>query len=171
MWILVVLTGGSLAIADPPGDVEALRGLWRIKSAKIGTVVVPANMFPTFFPAFKSGVVITADAIFPKDDPAHAMRCRFDASKSPGWLTLENKHLIDHVDASGKKDKVMVAQTSPGIYKIDGDELTLCWSMPDRSPQFDKQGKLIDNGESKVRPESFDGGSRAILFVFERADK
>ena len=165
-----MLAATSLAIADPPSDAEAIRGLWRIKSAKIGEVVVPPTKFPAFFPTFNAGVLITTDAIFPKEHPEYVIRYRFDDPKTPGWLTLENKLVVDHVDGSGKKSKVVVSQTSLGIYKLDGDELTLCWSLPARTPRFDKQDRLIDSGESKVRPESFDG-PRAMLFVFERAGK
>jgi hypothetical protein len=58
-----------------------------------------------------------------------------------------------------------------GVYQLDGDRLTICWSTRNTAPKFDVQGRVTDTGTSKFRPDTLDGGPGTVTFVLKRAAK
>ena len=81
---------------------------------------------------------------------------KIDPSKNPKEITRDEKLVGINKDSNGKDVQVTVTQKHVGIYKVDGDKLTICWSTKNRPPRFDRTGRVIDSGTSKERPDSFD---------------
>ena len=165
--LLAIALPLALVLADPPTDAEAIRGTWELESMKVdGKLLDPKD-------AKSFGIAIGPGTISPSDPSKREQKnlYKVDPSKSPKEITMDLKVKLANTDSNGKDVQRVVPQKMVGIYKVDGDQLTLCWSTKNRPPQFDRTGRIIDSGTSKERPESFDGGPGTVLFVFKRTGK
>jgi uncharacterized protein (TIGR03067 family) len=159
----------AVVVADPPTDAKAIRGTWEFESIKLDGKALTPEQAKQMGP----GIVI-APATISSSDPAHRdvkNLYKIDASKNPKWITMDKTLIGMNKDSSGKDVKRTIVQKQIGIYKLDGDQLTICWSTKNTAPKFDRTGRLIDTGTSKERPASFDGDLGTILFVFKRVAK
>jgi uncharacterized protein (TIGR03067 family) len=118
--------------ADPP----SLIGEWTIESMSLGGKPLPkqANDGPTTITFTKEGTAVAVDKPGAKPDN---VKFTHDPKASPMQIDLE--------EAPGMK--------MSGIYKIDGDTLTMCVSIM---------------GE---RPKSFDPSDSTMLMVLKRIKK
>ena len=159
----------AVLFADPPTDAEAIRGTWEFEKIRINGKVLTAEQAKPFGP----GILISATAISSSDPKSGEVKYpyKIDPSKSPKWITREEKLVGINKDSNGKDVQRVVIQKHVGIYKLDGDKLTICWSTKNRPPQFDRTGRVVDTGTSKERPDSFDPEVGTIFFVYKRAAK
>jgi uncharacterized protein (TIGR03067 family) len=138
---LVVI--GFLMGADQPSDaakkdLEKFQGEWKPEKAQRGGEDAPPELFNKLLIKF-SGSTLLIDSGEARDDKA---AITLDPSRSPA--------AIDIKPVGEGKD------TALGIYKFDGDTLTLCWSR--------RGGERPTEFQSKK-------GSEQILFVLKRQKK
>ena len=159
----------AFVLADPPNDVEAIRGTWEFESIKLDGKPLTPEQAKTFGP----GIVIGPGTISSSDPANRDVKnlYKIDPSKSPPWITMDKKLVGTNTASNGKDVKRVIVQKQVGIYKLDGDKLTICWSTKNQAPKFDRTGRVIDTGTSKERPDSFDPEVGTILFAFKRAGK
>ena len=117
-------------------------------------------------------IIIAADGIAPNDPALKADKSpyKLDPSKSPKWITMDQKMVLANKDSNGKPVQRVVVQKTLGIYKLDGDHLTISWAK-NGPPRFDIRGKVLDTGSAKDRPDSFDGEPNTLVYVLKRAGK
>lgn len=141
--LVVVLLAGAEQTAkdDRPQDREKLQGEWAVVSWEGQGFSLDKDQ------AKKSKLVISGDEWQPTVDGKEAikMKVKLDPTKTPKEVdfTLREKF-------GGQSDFSM-----KGIYKIEGDTLTVCRTM---RPEFD-------------RPMEFKFDERSVLIVFERVKK
>jgi uncharacterized protein (TIGR03067 family) len=130
----LVLTGFALASDDAPKDAEKLQGAWTATSWKRGDAEITRDKVNT-------ELVIRKDAYeFPKG---------INRISSKGMLKIDAaKSTIDFIPEDGPaKGKSLL-----GIYKVEGDVLTLCFSAA-----------------GQARPKEFKTGDRnTVLATYER---
>jgi uncharacterized protein (TIGR03067 family) len=137
----------TLAVENPQDDeakkeVAKLNGTWQItKFIDPSGPPLPDNEFKDGTLEFKDGSLTIRKT---KDDAGQTMTYSVDTSKEPKWIDV-------------KTDRVKVKTV--GIYKLDGDELTLC---------------VVElNGENAkdARPTKFEanGAAKSALYVLKRA--
>jgi uncharacterized protein (TIGR03067 family) len=145
LGVIVLLAAGlGLAAQDKKEGKKAvkLEGTYLIVGIEMGGERIP-DEFLGKAPEEERTVKITADKLISakkgKDD---SISYKIDASKSPAHITTtENK--------DGK------VETSYGIYKLDGDTLTIC---------------MIESGKPEDRPKDFKSAknSRSVLLVLKK---
>jgi uncharacterized protein (TIGR03067 family) len=153
-WLVLVI-GGSLCLATAGADkadpmlkkeLARLEGVWTISEARHGGEVVEESEPEEF--EFKAGKLIVRKG----DRAPITLTLRLDLSTHPklmDWTT----------DPKGKfSDGEKVAE---GIYKLEGNTLTLCYHVRDN--RFAKGN----------RPTEFKSaeGSDAMLVIFRRSAK
>jgi len=140
--VLVILMAGLLAGADSSTqaetktDQDGIQGTWQGVSAEKQGQKAPEERVKAI------QMIISADRfIFKRDDQTHVARYRIDPTRNPKQID------VIPADGSGK------GKTSVGIYKLEGDTLTLCTSPP-----------------GEPRPTEFASGpkSRESLIVLRR---
>jgi uncharacterized protein (TIGR03067 family) len=143
LLLCVALAAGAPGVKDPPKDATIV-GSWRFESLSINGVVVPntkggdADVI-----TFKAdGTYATTRKKFEKPEPDTGGTYKVDAKKSPAE--------IDVTSTIGGKDT-----PTPGIFKIDGDTLTICTADDARPTRF----------------ESVVGGKTSILMTLKRVKK
>jgi uncharacterized protein (TIGR03067 family) len=125
------------ASAADDADLAPLQGSWKVESAKHGGEEMPADMRGKIVLEFKGNKVIAHEEGRPEDPADFSI----DSSKSPKIITVKPQK---------NNSKEMV-----GIYKLDGESLTICMS------------------EGGDRPTTFDSpqGSKIMLIVLKREKK
>jgi uncharacterized protein (TIGR03067 family) len=135
--LVVSLTVGAPLTKDPKPDTVAIVGEWVFESATIGgrPDSPPPGTTWTFTADSKSVLALG------KDYPKLESKYTTDPKKTPAWLDV----------ADGPKGTPLI-----GIYKVDGDTLTLCLG-----------GKVGD------RPTTFEApaGSTTAIMVLKRVKK
>jgi uncharacterized protein (TIGR03067 family) len=130
LGVIVVLAAGlGLAAQDNKDGKKAakLEGTYLIVGIEMGGERIPDELFSKA-PEEDRTIKITADKfISAKKGKDDAISYRIDASKSPA-----------HITTTENKDGKM--ETSYGIYKLDGDTLTIC---------------MIESGKPEDRPKDF----------------
>jgi uncharacterized protein (TIGR03067 family) len=137
-----LLVVGLLMGADQPSDaakkdLEKLQGDWKVEKAQRGGMDAPANVLE------KLTLVVKGDSMTVSEGGVRDEKAAItlDPGKSPA--------AIDIKPARAGRDTVL------GIYKLDGDSLTLCWA---------KDGARPTDFASKE-------GSNHVLFVLKRIKK
>jgi uncharacterized protein (TIGR03067 family) len=143
--LTAALAVGAPALKDPPTKGSGIVGVWAVESVTVGGQARPAKAAPDLRYEF------TADGQW------FARRGDAAVGKSPKVYKADPKADPPTIDAAA----VTPANGAPeppmaGIYKIDGDTLTLCFST--------------GGGERPAKFESPNGG-RAVLIVLKRAKK
>jgi len=126
----------SAAQAEVPADeLKKLQGTWTfvslsmdgkdvsMKKAEVSAFVIKADQLTVLGPKGEQGSLLTIKAL----DPSH----------SPGWIDLSDK------------SRPIVA----GLYKLDGDQFTLC---------------LHHEGDENVRPKEIAAGKNIDIWVLKR---
>jgi uncharacterized protein (TIGR03067 family) len=136
----LALVAGAPAAKDPPKkDTNPLLGEWTGEKAETGGMPLPVPVGGMTMEFKPDGKVVMTDAGKPPEEGGY----KADPKKDP--------HEIDIVPpAAGGKVMTML-----GIYKVDGDTLTVC---------------LAAAGE---RPKKFESaaGQATLLLTFKRAKK
>ena len=126
----------SLTARAADKDHDKIQGTWKIDKAQMGGMDMPADMRDNTKIEFKGDKVIVRRS--DRDDPAEF---KVDSTKSPKTI-----------DVTPKKEG---EKTHAGIYKLDGDTLTIC----------------INHDET--RPTKFESpeGTQTMLLVLKRDKK
>jgi len=154
-WLVLVIAGGLRLVTagadDKAGpalkkELARLEGVWTISEARHGGEVVEGGEPREL--EFKAGKLIVRQG----DRAPITLTLRLDLSADPkvmDWTT----------DPKGKFDDA--DKFAEGIYKLDGDTLTVCYHVRDN--RFAKGN----------RPTEFksDEGSDAMLIVLKRSKK
>jgi uncharacterized protein (TIGR03067 family) len=125
---------GTPKDADVKKDVEKFQGKWTVASIEENGKAAPADEVAKFEVTIK-GDVFTVKI---KDEENKEMTIKVDATKKPA--------AIDLVPKNAKEPTVL------GIYKLDGDTLTICGT-----------------DEKKERPAEFATGKGITTIVLKRA--
>jgi uncharacterized protein (TIGR03067 family) len=144
--VLLALAAGLLLAAEPltggedRSDADALQGTWQVLSQEIAgrTTARPKDM----------KWVVQGDTIsllLGKRGGALRMTFRVDATKSPKQINID-----------GPKKAI-----SFGIYKIEGDELTVCMGVSQPSPTYDKEAK----GDEATRPATLSPEAGTVIVL------
>lgn len=137
-----LLVVGLLLGADPPSDagkkdLEKLQGEWKAEKAQNDGEEAPASLVEKMTVTVK-GESMTIDVGSARDEKA---KIHLDPGKSPAAIDIKPTR-------PGR-------ETILGIYRLEGDSLTLCWAI------------------EGARPAEFasKSGSKHVLFVLKRVKK
>jgi uncharacterized protein (TIGR03067 family) len=155
-------------------DAKLLQGKWRVVSAKDNGLDFPKDRVENMFVVLEKdeirvyveGTKSEQGAKFvidPKQNPKHINFTK--ETRDSEWAEqLPAKLFRRYKWAEGKP--VLAEGQAEGIYKLDGDALTLCWRTTEAK---DILGDKV-SAEQKVRPSVFrsDLYHHQFLFVLER---
>ena len=155
-------------------DAKLFQGKWRVVSAKQNGASVPKDRVEKMFVAVEKDEVrvyvegATAEqaakfTLDPKQDPKHI---DFAGTRDRDWADQPHLKLFRRYKwADGKP--VPADGQAEGIYKLDGDSLTLCWRTTEAR---DLVGGSRQVSEPRVRPGVFQSHLyyHQFLFVLER---
>lgn len=155
-------------------DAKLFHGKWRVVSATANGAPYPHDRVE------KMRVVFDKDSVrvyLKGTNSVQAARFAIDAKPSPKHIDftelVQDREWTDRVDLKLFRrykrvgDEVIVAEGhAKGIYKFDGDRLTLCWRTTEGFEPGAKNNKL------SLRPNSFQSVLyyHQFLFVLERID-
>jgi uncharacterized protein (TIGR03067 family) len=144
----VVLAAGLALAQDKKDDKRPakLEGTYLLTGIEMGGEKLP-DEFVTKGPEGERTIKITADKLIAtKKGKEDAVSYKVDATKTPAHIDVVEKK-------EGGKDQKMY-----GIYKIDGDTLTIC---------------AVESEKPEDRPKEFKTAkdSRAVLMTLKRKDK
>ncbi|MCE9545772.1 MAG: SUMF1/EgtB/PvdO family nonheme iron enzyme [Planctomycetia bacterium] len=124
---------------------KELEGSWRVQSAKAGSQELPMN-----------GVVYTLgkeQSSLGKGGSSEEMKCTIFAAATPFKINL-----------APVKDNDNGINTMHGIYKIDGNTLTICWAVGTA-----EENKTTDGGKTVSDEPKHTSGKRPTKFTTEDA--
>lgn len=139
LFLGLALSVGAPAAKEPPKkEAPSIVGEWNGEKALAGGKEKPVPPEGIVFTFTADGMFKVKEGVNEKSDAA---TYKIDTKKSPAEIDL---------DASGKGSML-------GIFKIDGDTLTIC----------------ISAGKDGKRPTEFESpeGSRTMLMTFKRVKK
>jgi uncharacterized protein (TIGR03067 family) len=142
--IQIVLTTPLLLMAgddDVRKELKALQGTWKAVALEAGGMTMPKELTPQF--TFIIGADGKSTGKMSKGE--YSATITVDPKKNP--KTMDNLH-----ETGAQKGKKQY-----GVYKLDGDKLTVCMTPP--------------GAAEADRPKGFDTkGSGNVVFIFERAN-
>jgi uncharacterized protein (TIGR03067 family) len=116
----ILLLGGLLVAAEPEDankkDLKAMQGDWAGDSLTRDGMAFPADDAQALFRTVKDD----SYTVYRFRKKVGSGKFTIDATKSPREITI-----IPDAPPKGKP-----APAIPGIYKIDGDRITMCYSTP-----------------------------------------
>lgn len=134
---IVVVLAASLGFAAEDKKAVKLDGTYLIVGIEAGGEKLP-DEFVTKQPEAERILTIKGDKIISmkngKEDPA---TFKIDGSKKPAEITITNK--------KGDKD-----ETIQGIFKVDGDTLTICAIESDKAADRPKEFKTSKDTKSLI---------------------
>jgi len=144
IWVVLLIP--LLLAADKGDDVRkelaALQGTWKTVAVEAGGKPFPKDSVPAFT------FVIGADGKSKGQSPGKEYQAKITVNPQKKPKTMDNLH--ESGDQKGK--------TQYGIYKLDGDRLTVCMTPP--------------GGAEGDRPKDFMTKDTAnVVFIFERGKK
>jgi len=179
LLVAVAVAVGTLATcrsaqADDVDDAKLLQGKWRVVSAKQNGGSFPKDRVERMVVAVEGdelrvsveGAKAEQAARFtldPKPDPKHI---NFTETRDRDWADPPHLKLFHRYKwADGKP--VPADGQAEGIYKVDGDTLTVCWRTTEAR---DLVGGGRPASEPRVRPGAFQSHLyyHQFLFVLER---
>jgi len=113
MWLVLLV--GLLAQDKTPEAVDALQGDWVVVSAIRGGKPLPAEQAKMLSVTFKGDIMTLKDATM-----TDKVKFELDPKQKTPWINFVNDE-----------------ETAPGIYELKGDDLKICWAMPDRDRPTD----------------------------------
>lgn len=133
---VLALTLGAPGLKDKADPAESIVGLWELERAEGGTGNVPTRKGPLRYRFDKDGNWVVLEG---ERELVGARAVKIDPAAKPATL--------DFSVSAGSPEQVL------GIYKIEGDKLTICKAFP-----------------GKDRPSKFEvrDGSQDYLMVFKR---
>lgn len=119
LWLTTILTGGSIALADPDPDLEQFQGKWEVVELVEDGKVVPKEAIREWLPSGGKFEIAENAIIFvsPHDGKKQVKLFSLDATQFPKGIDLSAR---DQNDVSG-------------IYRFDSGSLIICFSDPDES--------------------------------------
>jgi uncharacterized protein (TIGR03067 family) len=178
LLIAVAVAIGALATRQPAragdDDAKLLQGKWRVVSAKQNGGSFPKDRVEKMFVAVEKDELrvyvegtkaeqVAEFTLDPKQDPKHidfAGTRETESADQPHLKLFRRYKWADGkpVPAEGKAE---------GIYKLDGDALTICWRT---TKARDLIGGKRQESEPRVRPGVFQSHLyyHQFLFVLER---
>lgn len=159
---MIIATFGQASAVFAADDDKALAGAWRVVSSTSDGEERALPVDPIF--TFSKGKVVQSMTGVPGAPDAgrvqrNTLSTKLDPEKSP-----------KQIDMTYPGDPQTKSYTQPGIYKIEGNKLTLgfaSFTFPDSRQSNAKQPVTVKMGD---RPESFDG-KNGELYILEREKK
>jgi uncharacterized protein (TIGR03067 family) len=144
LGLVIVVAAPNLK--EPPKRVPEIVGQWVVESVSLGGSVPAPAPVETVFEFTASGQwLIKREGVL---DKSSSREVQYDAEASPP--TIDGIHPQAAAGNGGRSRNFL------GIYKVDGDTLTICFGGP-----------------NEQRPTKFESedGSRVVLMTFTRAKK
>jgi uncharacterized protein (TIGR03067 family) len=138
----VLLAAGGLATAQDKKDAPKLDGTYLIVAMEVGGEKFPADLIDKAPEADRTVTIKGDKLIANKSGKEDSITIKLDSSKTPAQITTTEMK-------NGK------AETSYGIYKVDGDTLTIC---------------MVEGGKEADRPKEFKTSkeSKSILMTLKK---
>lgn len=156
LFISVLFVGAPDDVAQK--DQVLMQGTWRIMKFEIGG----DGPKPPDEEIKKGRLIIKENKITPrmgegKDMPSETFT--LDAGKNPKAIDMTTTTVSETRDANGVVERKEDKRMTQGIYRIEGDTLTLCFTDAERP-----------NATSKDRPTEFtvQGHNNRFMLVLER---
>jgi uncharacterized protein (TIGR03067 family) len=103
-FVLCLIPVQKSHLSDTEADKKALQGTWVIVRKQCRGVDTPAKTLP------KDNLIFQGDELLIGATRPTRLRFTLDPRRTPKWLTTTDNH-----------------GPSLGIYKLEGDTLTICW--------------------------------------------
>jgi uncharacterized protein (TIGR03067 family) len=144
--IAVGLSTGAGSGKDDKKPAPKLEGTYLIVGMEMSGEKIPAEFVTKAPEADRTIVIKDGKLIATKGGKEDTVAYKVDNSKTPAEITTTE------TKPGGK------TETSYGIYKIDGDTLTIC---------------MVESSDAKDRPKEFktEKGSKTMIIVLKKKDK
>jgi len=139
--LIIALMLGAPALKDPPKP--SILGAWELESQIINGTLAPPYPSGGLYYEFKFNGTCVMSRFLGGAVPPGTLRFDIDPKADPAAITMRGM---------GSRQSSLI-----GIWKVDGDTLTLC----------------LDRSGTNARPKSFESpkGSQITLYVFKRMKK
>jgi len=139
--LIIALTLGAPALKDPPKP--SILGAWELELQIINGTLAPPYAWGGLYYEFKFNGTCVISRFLGGGVPPGTCRFDIDLRRDPAAITM-------NWAASGQRSLL-------GIWKVDGDTLTLC----------------VDRSGTKARPKTLESrkGSQTTLYEFKRLRK
>jgi uncharacterized protein (TIGR03067 family) len=142
-----LIPAGLLRGEDGKADLDQLQGSWEVTAMEMGGKATAAKDLPGKVTVTFTGEKMEMDGPLAAAEGEKPVPPAFTVKLDPS----KNPKAIDTVALTGR----FKGKTQPGIYRLEGDELTLC----------------LPNQEAKVRPTEFESpaGSELVVMTLKRS--